>query len=308
MFFRSQRVALDRASSPSPPTLKSRTAHRADEQEANQVAASVANFESRSRRISAVAQNDLHRFGSKSEAAQETAARAAGSGGVPLAPGEREFYETQFGHDFSKVRVHADRTAAEAADELGASAYTLGEDIVFAQGEYGSQTRAARMLLAHELTHVVQQRGAAMSVMQRQPADKDQPEKNNCASWESDIESFAKHAADHYLSNDIGKKPALVKAIFHSPATPVVQVDYDDGEKVNVTPKFQSREIFVRRWGPTATSPRCIYTYDCDAQGQLVLTKKSCTGGGGLKPGGGSGVASGSGSDAGSGGGSRSAP
>jgi hypothetical protein len=96
---------------------------------------------------------------------------------VPLAPGEREFYETQFGHDFSKVRVHADRTAAQAADELGASAYTLGEDIVFAKGEYGPQTRAARMLLAHELTHVVQQRGAGRPVIQRQPADKDEPEK-----------------------------------------------------------------------------------------------------------------------------------
>jgi hypothetical protein len=66
-----------------------------------------------------------------------------------------------FGHDFSKVRVHADRKAAETARALHAQAYTAGTDIVFAPGRYSPETAEGRRLLAHELTHVVQQAGRA---------------------------------------------------------------------------------------------------------------------------------------------------
>jgi len=65
--------------------------------------------------------------------------------------------ETRFGHDFSRVRVHTDARAAQAAAAVGALAYTTGNHIVFAAGQYAPHTRAGRWLLAHELTHVVQQ-------------------------------------------------------------------------------------------------------------------------------------------------------
>ncbi|MGH7230239.1 MAG: DUF4157 domain-containing protein, partial [Nitrospiraceae bacterium] len=65
-----------------------------------------------------------------------------------------------FGHDFSRVRLHADASAHATADALAARAFTLGSDVVFASGEYAPHSPAGRYLLAHELTHVVQQ-GAA---------------------------------------------------------------------------------------------------------------------------------------------------
>ena len=79
------------------------------------------------------------------------------STGQPLDPATRAFAESRFGHDFSKVRVHVDYTAAESARSIDASAYTVGEDIVFGPGKYDPQTNDGKKRLAHELTHVVQQ-------------------------------------------------------------------------------------------------------------------------------------------------------
>jgi hypothetical protein len=66
--------------------------------------------------------------------------------------------EPRFGHDFSTVRVHADRQAAESARSVNALAYTVGSEIAFGPGRYAPESSAGRQLLAHELTHVVQQR------------------------------------------------------------------------------------------------------------------------------------------------------
>jgi Domain of unknown function (DUF4157) len=66
----------------------------------------------------------------------------------------------RLGHDFSRVRVHADGEAASQAAALFARAFTIGDDVFFGAGEYRPQTREGRHLLAHELTHVVQQRAA----------------------------------------------------------------------------------------------------------------------------------------------------
>lgn len=84
-------------------------------------------------------------------------------GGSPLPGGVREYFEPRFGHDFSRVRVHADGRAAETARHLDAHAYTVGRDIVFGAGRYAPETAEGRRLLAHELTHVVQQSGASSS-------------------------------------------------------------------------------------------------------------------------------------------------
>lgn len=67
--------------------------------------------------------------------------------------------EERFGYDFSLVRVHTDEKAAKSAEMLSASAYTVGKHIVFGKGQYQASTLAGRRLLAHELTHVVQQSG-----------------------------------------------------------------------------------------------------------------------------------------------------
>ena len=84
------------------------------------------------------------------------------SPGQPLDSATRAFFEPRFGYDFSNVRVHADSKAAESAQALEAMAYTVGNDVVLAtEGGYAT-AMTGKKLLAHELTHVVQQGGAPM--------------------------------------------------------------------------------------------------------------------------------------------------
>jgi hypothetical protein len=86
------------------------------------------------------------------------AAMRASSPGQPLDTATRAAMEPRFGHDFSKVRVHADAQAEESAQAVNALAYTVGHDVVFAKGQYAPGTAATNRLLAHELTHTLQQR------------------------------------------------------------------------------------------------------------------------------------------------------
>jgi outer membrane protein OmpA-like peptidoglycan-associated protein len=76
---------------------------------------------------------------------------------MPLEPETRGHFERRFGHDFSRVRVHADSGAASSARSAAAMAYTVGHEITFGAGRYNPKSRTGRKLLAHELAHVVQQ-------------------------------------------------------------------------------------------------------------------------------------------------------
>jgi hypothetical protein len=80
-----------------------------------------------------------------------------GTRGQALDGGTREMMEGRFGHDFSAVRVHTGTTASRSAQTLGARAYTVGQHIVFGSGEFAPGTKAGQHLLAHELTHTIQQ-------------------------------------------------------------------------------------------------------------------------------------------------------
>jgi hypothetical protein len=109
-------------------------------------------------RASAVAAGRSTGHGSAAPAAQ--AVRPGGSG-QPLDPGVRSLMESRFGADFGTVRVHTDADAARSAGQLGALAYTIGPDVYFAAGQYRPETDRGRRLVAHELTHTLQQAGAA---------------------------------------------------------------------------------------------------------------------------------------------------
>jgi hypothetical protein len=80
------------------------------------------------------------------------------TGGRPLEPDVRADMETRMGHDFSDVRVHDDSAAAASASAVNAHAYTVGSNIVFQRDQYDPSSTAGKTTLAHELTHVVQQR------------------------------------------------------------------------------------------------------------------------------------------------------
>jgi len=86
------------------------------------------------------------------------------SSGEPLEGAARALMEERFGHDFGDVRIHRDARAAESARAVHAEAYTVGRDIVFNSAGFAPHTEMGRRLLAHELTHVVQQNGTPSAV------------------------------------------------------------------------------------------------------------------------------------------------
>jgi hypothetical protein len=93
-----------------------------------------------------------------------------GSPGRPLDAAAKAFFTPRFGHDFSYVSVHADTRAAESAEAVKAKAYTVGQHVVFGVGQYEPDTPPGRLLIAHELTHVLQQSTSGKSgVLQRAP-------------------------------------------------------------------------------------------------------------------------------------------
>lgn len=160
------------------------------------------------------------RGGASSSSPDHGGALAGLGSGRPLDGVTRTFFEPRFGHDFGAVRVHADAAAADAARVLNARAFTVRSDVVFGAGEYSPGTAPGRRLLAHELTHVVQQGAARPSatsvapgvtpaarrtsraagpVVQRQPAGRrraPQPapctprEPRNCPTYEQWLHAF----------------------------------------------------------------------------------------------------------------------
>jgi hypothetical protein len=87
--------------------------------------------------------------------------------GQPLPESARALFEPRFGQDFSHVRIHTDSQANESAKSVNALAYTVGTDIVFATGQYTPETESGKKLMAHELTHVVQQKTDGSNYIQR---------------------------------------------------------------------------------------------------------------------------------------------
>ncbi len=126
------------------------------------------------------------------------------SPGQPLDSVTRGFMERRFGHDFGQVRIHADEKAAEAARAVHARAYTLGQNVVFGAGQFAPGTQAGKSLLAHELTHVLQQ-GAQGPALQRQPEEKP-------AEAASDLQLPWKHG-DHSLFEEKGSGIRFLVAV-----------------------------------------------------------------------------------------------
>jgi len=90
--------------------------------------------------------------------------------GQPLPRSSRAYFEPRLRRDLSDVRIHTDGQASQAANSISAKAFTAGKDIVFGASQYAPQTHQGQTLLAHELTHVIQQTGNGSSV-QRDPLD-----------------------------------------------------------------------------------------------------------------------------------------
>jgi hypothetical protein len=148
------------------------------EQEADRTAERVMSTHEPTARESARPEARPLQAGDADRAATPSNVQAAlRSPGKPLDPDTRAFMEPRFGYDFSGVRVHTGLSAEESARYVSAAAYTVGHNIVFGRGQYAPQTTSGRRLLAHELTHVVQQnsneagKGATGFALHRQKID-----------------------------------------------------------------------------------------------------------------------------------------
>jgi hypothetical protein len=115
------------------------------------------------------------------------------SGGQTLDPGTREQMEGAFHSDFSDVRVHTGSEATQSAQRLGAHAYTVGSDIVFSDGRYDPASESGQRTLAHELTHVVQQRSGPVDGV-------DNGSGVNVSDPSDRFENAAAATADHVMS------------------------------------------------------------------------------------------------------------
>ena len=96
------------------------------------------------------------------------------SPGRPLEPTLRQDMEQRFGYDFSRVRVHTGAAAEQSARDVNAHAYAMGQNIVFGSGRFAPGTHQGRWLIAHELTHVVQQKGSPSREIIRRLSPRDE--------------------------------------------------------------------------------------------------------------------------------------
>jgi len=115
--------------------------------------------------------------------------------GHPLPKSIGAYFEPRFGVDFGKVRVHTDIQAADTAQKLKASAFTSGQNMVFGAGQYAPETKVGEKLLAHELTHVVQQAGdkAQKKLIIGEASNKNNQEVGRIQSLKSYYEGSERH-------------------------------------------------------------------------------------------------------------------
>jgi hypothetical protein len=143
--------------------------------------------------------------------------------GQPLDPEIRNFMEPRFGHDFSRVRIHTGAQAEASAAALSARAYTLGNRIVFDARQYAPSTASGRHLIAHELTHVIQQgntqprpmRQVALPTPAEEQQERDEGREVGGGLSEAPVPVF-QHCSVH-VARDLGVPPTVA-----NPAEPVL--------------------------------------------------------------------------------------
>lgn len=137
------------------------------------------------------------------------------SPGQPLDTQTREFMEPRFGHDFSHVRLHTNAKATESTQAVDALAYTVGRNIAFGAGEYAPGSIGGRKLLAHELTHTIQQSQTPNDLprgMETVLAPRDR--------FEAEADDVADHIVDRGDVGALSVSPVGLQRQRATPATP----------------------------------------------------------------------------------------
>jgi len=179
----------------------------------------------------------------KSVAGPETLPQTLGFG-RPLDDSIRVYMESRFGSDFSQVRIHDSSKAASAAKSVNALAYTVGRDIVFGEGRYAPATDTGKKLLAHELTHVLQQGGVAaeLTIQRKESNDLNAGDKTEGGS-SSELDDFLECPTP---PTRLGSKPPpngpCSQPSFVPSATELVRLHFCKDSDI-VTPNHELNEL-----------------------------------------------------------------
>ncbi|HLE57251.1 MAG TPA: DUF4157 domain-containing protein [Rhodothermia bacterium] len=205
----------------------------------------------------------------------EQSLQAVQGSGETLSAATDSFMGTRFDRDFSSVRVHSDARSDTLAKGVNARAFTLGNDIFFARSQYQPESRDGRRLLAHELTHVVQQsQGRLSRQIQRQTSCSSYP------GYDSSIHLHSYNCAGLALRtyNNIAPSsavPTAISANFINPTTPARRScsagkvkfwlwDYDvhteDDQGNIVDPAWQDFHVVAGRTGRNGRNPTNVYS------------------------------------------------
>ena len=157
------------------------------------------------------------------------------SPGQPLDDSARKSMEVRFGHNFSNVRVHTNSVAAQSARAVNALAYTVGRDVIFGAGQYAPATNLGRRLIAHELTHTLQQAGSS-----------EHPQNLNIAPTDSAAEHEAARFASGGADRSVQTHSAPTLAREPIPPTQTLDPFKDDLENPYVDPGEEQAAEFRR--------------------------------------------------------------
>jgi hypothetical protein len=208
------------------------------------------------------------------------------TGGNTLDGTVRGSMEKRFGYDFGQVKIHTGTVAAKSADAINALAYTSGNHIVFNTGQFNPSSENGRRLLAHELTHVVQQGAAATPAVQREEAEttgptggepQAEPKDGDCKGQETDPQSFCIKAAVNFMLTEFNDNPMVSRVEVSSDGGCLVH--FEDGTVITVQ-KLGNQKVFVQVSAISkkrGTRVHC-YSYTCDPLGKINFTIISCKG------------------------------
>lgn len=145
--------------------------------------------------------------------ARESTIRSMQGKGRPLPGSVRSYFEPRFGRDFGDVRVHTDAKAGESARAINAKAFTIGRDIVFGDNQYAPETNNGRQLLAHELTHVVQQDSTHNESVQRQTSDEPADEKIKRIIMDEDDDAIVMLTDDDLSASTAAQRAGMIRIL-----------------------------------------------------------------------------------------------
>ncbi|CAN5484934.1 hypothetical protein BH09BAC6_BH09BAC6_01770 [soil metagenome] len=177
-----------------------------------------------------------------------------GSSGRQMSEVSRKFFEPRFGHDFSNVRLHTDAVAAKSAQSINALAYSTGNHIVFNSGQYSPESDSGKKLIAHELTHVIQQKSLSNQAVQMKPGD-------GCGTdflYQFDAVANSEKEKDHrgvprlFYTAPTGKSEDVAKYFVNTPITLTPGMSLPAGQ----TSKYGWRAVC---FSPAAGAPEMIY-------------------------------------------------